>query len=364
MIKKYKFLVLFAGIILLAPWAAQAKRRARNPRRAKKTESARVPAVPQSQDKTSLALGRWDPQVKAALEKLALEHGKNSGTYDAAAPPIAVLPWDDAFMVNDLGEAVFQRLVRSAEFKFDDEFWEIVPIAYGRRRTRAAYEQFSIQPPEAWGKQPTYNQYRKYFLGGYKKMCGKVGRKECRSYLTKLLKGLSEEDVGALTKEVIKEESGRSLGQELVFESPEDAEAVWVSRGLRVIPEMSDLAHLLLDAGFDVWIAGLEAQPVLEAAISYYGLAPAHAAGISQSPLRGKLSGKILEPIPIRGGKTEAIIAKTGREPLLVVGGSSEDADLMSYGTGMRVMLDRGDKDLLDAAQRKGWLIQPSFVPE
>ncbi|OGR85192.1 MAG: hypothetical protein A3J74_00385 [Elusimicrobia bacterium RIFCSPHIGHO2_02_FULL_57_9] len=195
-------------------------------------------------------------------------------------------------------------------------------------------------------------------------MCDKAGRKECRSYLTKLLRGFSEEEVAAYAKNVLKQEAGLPLGQDLLHESPEDEEAVWIARGLRLVPEMLDLARLLLDAGFEVWISDMEPQPVLEAAIEACGLKPARAAGIQQSPLRGKLSGKVTEPVPIRGGKTEAIVSKTGREPLLALGGSSDDLDLMNYGSGVRVWLDRGDSELAQAAQEKGWLIQTSFIQD
>src|SRR3989338_8416908 len=116
--------------------------------------------------KTSLAPGRWDPRVKAALEELTVEHGKGSDHNDPRKPPLAVLPWDKVFMINDLGDAVFQSMVQRVQFKFDDEFWSIIPIGYGRRRTQAAYEQFVGHPQRAWERQPTYQQYRKFFVVG------------------------------------------------------------------------------------------------------------------------------------------------------------------------------------------------------
>jgi hypothetical protein len=43
------------------------------------------------------------------------------------------------------------------------------------------------------------------------------------------------------------------------------------------------------------------------------------------------------------------------------VGSSAEDADLLGYGEGLRVVLDKGDFKLIERARKKGWLVQPAF---
>src|SRR3989339_658235 len=113
-------------------------RKPRNPRWHKKISSpARVPRLEaESLEKSSaprsaqepgqgaarLSPGRWRPEVKKAVEDLVAGRGKDSSKYDAQNPPAAVVAFNDAAIVNDIGEAVFQRMVDRADFKFHDGF--------------------------------------------------------------------------------------------------------------------------------------------------------------------------------------------------------------------------------------------------
>src|SRR4051812_2686202 len=40
-----------------------------------------------------LMAGRWSPEVRAAIEKLIADKGKDAPGYDPKIPPVAVLPW-------------------------------------------------------------------------------------------------------------------------------------------------------------------------------------------------------------------------------------------------------------------------------
>ncbi|MBI4377078.1 MAG: hypothetical protein HY549_11590 [Elusimicrobia bacterium] len=370
--------IILAGAVLIAVslTANGAKRKARNPRwmkgkapaaaapakAAKKRAGASKPATPASPPRTGVE-GRWSPEIKTALDDLITRHGKASGNYDARHPPVVVMPWNRVCIVNDVGEAVFFRLVRRAEFKFDDEFWRLIPLVYGRQKTRAAYEQFAHLPRSIWMKQPHYHQYVKFSIKGYRDHCAKGGRKECRVYMAQLLRGFEEPEAMGYSREVIKDQMARALGTDLVAESEEDEYPFWEPAGIRHVPELRDLTKRLLDAGFDVWVVDADAQPVLEEAVKDFGVDRSRAIGIRQSQERGRISGKALKPIPIRGGKVEAVVSSTGRTPLLVIGGSADDFELMSHGSGLRLWIDLGDPELKSLALKSGWLVQPGFSP-
>jgi phosphoserine phosphatase len=260
-----------------------------------------------------------------------------------------------------LGELVFQRLVRRVEFKFDDDWWTIVPLAYGRQRIRAAHEQFFSLPQAAWPAQPTYHQFRKFMLESYRDSCLKVSRKDCRIYLARLLKGLSQEEVAAYAKSTIAEEAERKIEIEWVGESEGDPNPVEVRRGLREVPEMKDLCRLLMTAGFHVWVADSEPAVVLSTAAPAYSVGASRTLGIKQALFRGTLTGKIEEPVPFGNGKVDALLGAVGRPPALVVASSPDDRELLRYGSGVRLILDRGDAILREEARKRGWLLQPAF---
>lgn len=351
--------LLFAGASLPL---AQAKR-SKNPRRRRRppAHAVRPPALPEGPAKERLAAGRWDPRVKAALEDLVFEKGKINAGYDPLQPPVAVFAWDDAAIVNDSSEAVFTRLVERVDFKFEDGFWQNVPLAYGRQRLRAYYEQFSGEPQSVWLRQSAYQEYRKSFLRNYEDMCHRLGRKECRSWLSKLCWGFKEDELREYAQAVVRDELGRPLETESVRLSADDRAPATIRRGLRAIPEIRDLFRLLIGAGFDVWVIADGNQWATETMAKEYGVDPSRVAGIRVVLEKGKLGSEVAEPVPFRAGKVDAIASFIGRPPALAVGADPWDAEMLGYGDGLRVLLDKGDAALKAIAGENGWLIQPAF---
>jgi phosphoserine phosphatase len=340
-----KIFIVMLGSILLAG-AASAARRPRNPRKFKKTPVAAAPlstsavvAVPARRKIPRLAPGRWDPAVKDALEDFIADRSSATAGYDPERPPVAVLPWGDAAVIGDAGFVVFRKLVERADFKFDDEFWGLVPLVYGRQRIRAAYEIFSGLPVSVWESQPEYHQYRKAFLAAYSDMCSKAGRGECRAWLSSLLKGFTEEELLRYAQGALRE------------------------KPLREIPEIKDLVGLLLRSGFDVWVIDSDNQKILETAAKQYGVDPSRSVGLRLAVAKGgKLAPGIVGPILLRSGKVEAAVSAFGRPPQFVIAAAPGDAELLRYGAGLGLVLDGGDAGLRRSAEENGWLIHHSFA--
>lgn len=360
-------------------WAALAepafaRKKPRNPNFGKKRRYATVtaPAVSSGTAVSSttaagipverLPAGRWDPPVKAALEEFIASKGKAAPGYDAAQPPVAVLGLDDEALQNDAGVAVFQRLVERADFKFDDAFWRVFPLEYGRQRVRVAYEQFSEMPVSSWESQPGYLRYRKGFFVAYRDMCVKLGRVECRSWLARLWRGFPPEDAAVYAAAAVAEELKRPLGVQLFRESSEDDAPVRVRRGLAPIPEIKDLCALLRRSGFDVWILAADLQAVAEAGAKPFGVEPTRVAGLHLSIAKERFNDVIVSPVAVRGGKVESAASLIGRNPALAAGSSRDDIELLSYGFGLRLLFHRGDPMLDNLAVDKGWLRQTAFA--
>jgi len=355
-------LVFFSG-------PAQAKK-PRNPHWGKKrpaysrTEvSSATAATPAGPSMPRLPAGRWLPEVKEALEVFIAARGKAARGYNAKQPPVAALSFNDAAVSNDVGLAVFQRMVDRAEFKFSDAFWQEVPIVYGRQRLRAAYGIFLEQPFSTWMRQPSYQQYRKGFFGAYRDMCVKLGQTDCRTWLVKLLIGYGEEELASYTRAAIGAEYLRPLGSELVADSINDRDPVLVRHGLAWVPELRALIDLLRGSGFDVWVVDANEQHEFEVVAAQADFDPSRVQGIRTKIVEGNISSTILPPIPVRGGKANVVTANLGRPPMLVVGSQRDDQEFLQYAApaALHLLLDRDDPDLLRLAQERGWLIQPAF---
>lgn len=308
-----------------------------------------------------LMAGRWKPVVRAALDKFIAERGKTAKGYDASKPPVAVLPWSDAMVAGDPAELVFLKLATDVDFKFEDEWWEVVPVASGRQPARAAYDNFISLSSSVWHASPDYHRYRKTVLSSYIGLCREVGRRECRQYLMRLWAGWKEGDAADYARAALADEKSRPAGVEIVSSEEGDKAPLKLRRGLRVIPEMRDLAQKLRAAGVDVWVVDDVPQPVLAASAADYGIDPSRISGVKAGYEGARLSASVLKPVPTRGGKAEIVKAAVGRAPDLVFGRDSADLDLLSYGDGLRVVLS-GDKELEAKAREKDWFIQPSLA--
>lgn len=357
---------LFGALLLVS--SAQAKRPL-NPRKFK--NKARLAAELAASTATAhvvvprkiprLPAGRWDPAVKNELEEFIADHSSAAAAYDSLRPPVAVLPWNDALVIGDAGSAVFQKLVEGGDFKFNEEFWGLVPLEYGRQRLRAAYEIFTTQPVSVWASQGEYQQYRKDFFAAYRDMCVKVGRGECRAWLSRLFAGFTEEELARYVQGALREELLREPEEELVYAFAEDKVPLHLKRGMAPVPEMRALVELLLRCGFDVWVIDTDTQRVLEVAAKAFGIDPSRVEGTRLGMAMEKLTSEIVSPIPIRAGKVDVAASMIGRPPMFVVGTKAEDEQLLRYSTGLRLVLG-GDASLRRAADDGGWLVQPAFI--
>jgi len=353
---------IFFALLLLAAVPAAARRPKNFRLNWKKTPAAEVAestAAPKGPQR--VMAGRWTPAARVALDKFIAERGKDAPGYDAAKPPVAVLPWSDALVAGDPAELVFLRMTTEVDFKFEDPWWEIIPVAQGRQPARAAYNHFISFSSSVWRSQPDYHTYRKTMMGSYISLCREVGRRECRPYLMRLWAGWTENDAVEYARLTLAAEKGRPAGVELIHAEDGDKEPLRVRRGLRVIPEMRDLAVKLRAAGVDVWIVDDVPQPVLSAAAVDYGIDPSRIVGVRSGFAGTQYSASVLKPVPTRSGKAEIVKASVGRPPDLALGRDAADLDLMSYGDGLRIILS-GDKELEAKAREKGWLIQPSLA--
>jgi len=305
--------------------------------------------------------GRWTPEVRAALDNFLAERGSLSAGYDPAKPPVAVLPWSDALVAGDPAELVFLSLTSSVEFQFDDSWWEIMPVGHGRQPARAAYNEFISLSSAVWSAQPDYHRYRKAVLGSYLGLCREVGRRECRQYLMRVWAGWKEDAAVDYARQALLVEKARPAGVELVHAEAGDPAPLRVRRGLRFIPELRDLALKLRAAGVDVWVVDDVPQPVLVAAAADYGIDPSRVIGVRAAPDGARYGAAVLKPLPIRSGKAELVKASVGRVPDFALGRDGADLELLSFGSGLRVVLT-GDKELEAKAKEKGWLIQPSLA--
>ncbi len=347
--------------------------RPRNPRRKKQIEQKKrrrnkrrkAKAKKIAADKAKhLKSVQWKEEVWRTIERLVEVRGNRSRGFNPRKPPIAVIALNDTLIVNDLGLAVFGNLVDEAKFKFSDDFWDLLPIGFGRQRARSGYERFRGEPVTVWLKQPTYRQYRHQLHKTYRDICRRRSRKECRAFIASLWIDFREDEVRDYARRAIHEELRSPLDVELLQLSPLDDDPLIVRKGLRFVPQMKKLVSLLLKFGFDVRIISADSRLVMEEIAVEYGLDPSQTIGVEvlASSTTHIVTGQVASPVPVGSGRAAAMFRRVPREPALIVGAHYVDLEMLKYGRGIKLLIDHGDSAMLEFAAEKRWLVQPAFT--
>ncbi|MEK7656607.1 MAG: hypothetical protein AAB412_02525, partial [Elusimicrobiota bacterium] len=335
-------------------------RRKRHKARPKSAEPA--PSRTVIERRMALPAGRWAPPVRDALEKLLGSSGNESADYDADNPPIAVLALDSVSMTNRPDHALFRYLVDHAKFQFDESFWKRIPEPFGRGRLRACYNIFHDHPAAVWEKDGDFLSYRKDFHRAHSKVCAAWGEKECSRWKLALLAGLEDAELRKMAGEAVNEALLEPVGTARIGAFLEDPDSVEIRTGLRKIPEIQDLCAALKARGFDLWLMSTSDEWSAQAFARLYGVDPARVVAFSARVAQGKLTEDILAPVPYGPGQAAAIVMLIGRSPALILGGKG-NADLLEYGTGLRVLSAESQDGSPPAELREGWLFQPAFKP-
>jgi phosphoserine phosphatase len=83
--------------------------------------------------------------------------------------------------------------------------------------------------------------------------------------------------------------------------------------------------------------------------------------GIELVSQGGSYTDKTLEPVPAGEGKLELFLDTVGRSPVLVIGDSMNDFEMLENCEGLSIVIDKGDDELIEKAEELGWRVQPGL---
>ena len=150
--------------------------------------------------------------MRAALDKFLAERGTSAPGYDAAKPPIAVLPWSDALVSGDPAELVFLRLTTRVDFKFDDAWWEIIPVVQGTSARASGLQSLHLVVGLGVAVPARLSPLPQDDHGQLSRALPRGPRRECRQYLMRLWVGWKEGDAVDYARQNLSEEKSRPAG--------------------------------------------------------------------------------------------------------------------------------------------------------
>ncbi len=277
---------------------------------------------------------------------------------------IAVFDWDNTCIFGDIGEAVFRHQARYLQFKFSPQrLQEIIPdhvhgIGHIRVHDRTlplselkghivgAHEKIFDRP---WNEIRTDSAYRDFSAGllalnrGLEETPG-IGCEFAYPWTLNFLQGFSPDDVRLLAATVMDNELQAAIRGRSLSDSRENVLYSWVE-GIRLFPEMADLARCFNQAGCRVIVSTASNQLIVETMAQRVGFAAEHVIGMEVRIENDILSGALAPgPAPNFGpGKAMNLRRQLDREPVFVAGDSSGDYDMVTafHGTRLKLLIRR-----------------------
>ncbi|MCA9541530.1 MAG: haloacid dehalogenase-like hydrolase [Myxococcales bacterium] len=305
-----------------------------------------------------LAQGAWRPEVHAALCDLIARYGIESPDYDAERPPLVTIDCDNTLIHNDIGEAMMRYIITRRRLNTDRGFWQsLVPDRLGRDALNAAYKAVAGRSDPEVRDTAAFRRYRAGMLGVYETLRETEGRESAYLFACRLMRGMHERTVIDLVDEVLDYELDRPLSHEDIPSGPPFGGLV-VPTGVRVYHEMVDLIGALETHGFSTWIITSSNAYVVRGLARRIGFPEERVLGIELQLQGGRYTDRIVDPAPIGEGKRELFLDTVGRSPILAMGDSMNDFELLENCEGLSIVIDHGDEEMIEKAEEFGWLIQ------
>jgi HAD superfamily phosphoserine phosphatase-like hydrolase len=286
------------------------------------------------------AHAKYKESISTELKRLMSRHATNKGR------KVVVFDFDNTLIFNDTEYAVLDHLLGQRRLLPREDL------------QRALFPEELVRLYQAPRSPENTRAFLREFFRHYQDRCAKEGKAACYAWLVRLFAGLEPETLAVLVGKVIEEELARSLCRQRL----DPKGTIEVRRGLRVYPEQRELVALFHRNGFEVWVVSASHEMLIKTFAPYLGIPPDRVIGGRLKIEDGRYTDELDGAITHEEGKVEAIKKRIRARPLAVFGDSMSDAAMLSYAAELAILIDKGDKDIVDLAKKKGWRIQEAFI--
>ncbi len=324
--------------------------------------------------------GNWSERNHGELERLL-----------AAVRPgdTAVLDWDNTCAFNDIGEALLRRLAFGLEFRaaaaalaatLPDRVNGIGRLSFGSRRhllARVRDEVFSAldrlqRRPVAEEDDRSRKDYRAFTSGllalnrALEETPG-IGCPFAYPWVNTLLQGFSPGELDRVASQVAEREGRVPLRRRAALDPAGRWRYDWID-GVRLYPEMRDLAAGWLARGGEVVVSSASNRRLVERAIAVSGFPCRRVIGMELALAGGRFAARTLPGTAanLGAGKVANIRRLLAREPVLVAGDSSNDYEMLTAfpGTRLRLVIDRRAGGRIRELVRRARAGEPGFLAQ
>lgn len=310
------------------------------------------------------------------LERLGWSQSNYERQLDAlgrAVPGLdyAVFDFDNTCILNDIGDACYDQMVKELAFNFDhDDFWGLLDPEDAPDELRERVSKAKALAPSARAGHRDYLDYLGHMGRLSRDHDARHGHTHAYAWVVRLMVGMSEEEILGIAQRAYTQHLSSELTSD-TLRDPRDMSAWQMPRGVRICQEIRTLMAAMRARGVQVWIVSASAQHWVIPMARCFGVEPQHVVGNLLEPdEHGLMSDRLVMPATYRAGKLVRALErmKTDRLPWMAYGDAMTDFEMLTQAQGLAMVMDRGQQELHQHALDRGWGIQPraslSFVQD
>jgi phosphoserine phosphatase len=270
------------------------------------------------------------------------------GALDSRLPALdAAFDMDNTAIRNDFGEALLREMIIKQAFaKESPAFWSLFPGAAANQLRQLLQDAGSCSQLDIGDAREWPESCRDYFAFFWKQYQDRHARDPRDAYVwaAQLLVGRKPADVDSFAERVWDSEERRAVGTVSVA-SAQYGQAD-IATGLRRHRQIAQLIWLLKARGWNVWLVSASSEYPVKVLARKIGIGADHAIGIRTRIRDGSITAEVVEPVPYREGKVEALkeVGAVGGDGYFGFAAGDSDGDLQMLGAVSQEKIDIPEK--------------------
>lgn len=300
----------------------------------------------------------WPDEASEALARVLDQHRIDRDD-DGATRPVIALDFDNTCILGDVGETIHYVLCDRFSYALDDEdFWGVIAPEDGRERLRNSWRELRRQGVTDASQGEDAQAFANDLIAVYARRAARLGKEAAYQWAPRMHAGLSRTWLHRAALAHFEAEGSAPLRTEERI-APDGVRLV-MQRGLRVRPAFRELIALFSENGFAVWVVSATNSWTVQAVAPHLGVSSRRIIGNACRVEGDRITDVREGPTTWRRGKVEAIQQAVGRPPVLAVGDTWTDLEMLESATDLAILVDRGDPELASIADERGWLRVPA----
>lgn len=298
----------------------------------------------------------WPEELADAFWRVIRTHGtpQETGHPREDARPVVALDFDNTCILGDVGETVHYALCDQFGYALDDDaFWSVIDPEDGRERLKETWAGLRARGLREAAGDPEGEAFATDLIATYVRRMRRLGKESAYRWAPRMHVGMSRTWLHRFSLAHFHNEGARPLAMEQ--RTAPDGTTLQMQRGLRVRTAFREVVSIFSAHGFDVWVVSATNAWTVQAVAPHLGVSASRIIGNACRVKGDRITDEREGPTTWRAGKVEAIDHHIGRRPVLAIGDTWTDLEMLRSASELAVLVDRGDAELAAIADEAGW---------